>query len=93
MHNFTDVICFEQRAKEALPQEVFNYFADGCGEELTFFDNVSAYDHIRLAPRILRDVSSYSLSTSILEYQSEPCPHSTYGFPKACTYKGRGSNR
>ncbi len=44
MNNFTDVISFEQRAKEALPQEAFNYFAGGCGEELTLFDNVSAYD-------------------------------------------------
>lgn len=34
MNNFTDVICFKQRVKEALPQEVFNYFAGDCGEEM-----------------------------------------------------------
>jgi 4-hydroxymandelate oxidase len=56
----------EARARQVLPQDVFTYFAEGAGAELTVTDEVSAWSRIPLRPRILRDVRHATTSTSIL---------------------------
>jgi 4-hydroxymandelate oxidase len=56
----------EARARERLPQVVFDYFAGGSGDESTLADNAAAWARLRLRPRILRDVSSVDTSTELL---------------------------
>ncbi|HYO52364.1 alpha-hydroxy acid oxidase [Archangium sp.] len=56
----------EARARELLPQAVFDYFAGGSGDEATLADNTAAWARLRLRPRVLRDVSSVDTSTELL---------------------------
>lgn len=56
----------EAKARDLLPQDVYDYVAGGAVDELTMADNRAAWDRIRLRPRVLRDVSSVSTVTSVL---------------------------
>jgi len=56
----------EARARERLPAEAFGYVAGGAGAELTMRANLEAFERWQIVPRMLRDVSSRDLSTSIL---------------------------
>jgi 4-hydroxymandelate oxidase len=56
----------EERAREILPQGVYDYVAGGAGDELTLQENVAAWQRIRLLPRVLRDVSAVDLGTTAL---------------------------
>ena len=56
----------EARAREALPQGVYDYVAGGAGDEVTLEENAAAWRRIRLLPRVLRDVTDVSLETSAL---------------------------
>lgn len=42
------------------------YWSNGAGENQTVRDNMQAFDHYRIRPRVLRDVQSVDMSTSIL---------------------------
>lgn len=57
---------FELQAVERLPQMVYDYYAGGAHDEITLRDNREAYERIRLRYRVLRDVSTRDLSTSVL---------------------------
>jgi 4-hydroxymandelate oxidase len=48
---------FEQRAQHQLTERVWAYLAGGSGDEHTLRSNAQAWQHIRLAPRALCDVS------------------------------------
>jgi len=56
----------EERARELLSPEAFGYVAGGAGAELTMRANLSAFERWEIVPRMLRDVSSRDLSTSVL---------------------------
>jgi 4-hydroxymandelate oxidase len=56
----------ESLARDALPAPVFRYVAEGAGDEITVGEAVAAWQSIRLAPRILRDVRRVDTSTSLL---------------------------
>ena len=56
----------EEQAREALPPEVFAYFAAGSGEQRTLAGQEAAWDGLLLRPRVLRDVSSVSTSVTVL---------------------------
>ncbi len=56
----------EERARETLSEEAFGYVAGGAGSESTVRANVRAFEHWRIVPRMLRDVSERDLSTSVL---------------------------
>jgi 4-hydroxymandelate oxidase len=56
----------EARARELLPQAVFDYYAGGSGDESTLAGNLAAWARLRLRPRVLRDVSSVDTSTELL---------------------------
>jgi len=47
----------EALAREALPEPVFHYVAEGARDEISVGEAVAAWQSIRVAPRILRDVS------------------------------------
>jgi 4-hydroxymandelate oxidase len=70
----------ERRARERLPQSIYDYYAAGSGHETTVAANVAAWSTLRLRPRVLRDVSTVDLSTSVL---GEPIPHPILVAPTA----------
>ena len=54
------------QAREALPADVFAYFAAGSGAEVTLAGQGRAWDDALLRPRVLRDVSTTSTTTQVL---------------------------
>jgi isopentenyl diphosphate isomerase/L-lactate dehydrogenase-like FMN-dependent dehydrogenase len=56
----------EQKAKETLAPEAFDYLAGGAGGEDTMRANREAFYRWRIVPRMLRDVSRRDLSVEIL---------------------------
>ena len=53
-------------AKRRLPRAIFDFFDGGAEDEIALRDNRAAYERIRLAPRVLRDVSKIDMSCEIL---------------------------
>ncbi len=70
---FLDLKEFEFYAQSTLPENVKAFFSRGAGDEITLEENVSAFDHIKLLPRVLKNVENRSLSTTILG-QKIDCP-------------------
>jgi 4-hydroxymandelate oxidase len=56
----------EERARELLPQMVYDYYASGANAEVTLRENRAAYERIALLPRMLTDVSVRDMSTTVL---------------------------
>jgi 4-hydroxymandelate oxidase len=56
----------ESLAREALPAAVFRYVAEGARDEITLREAVTAWEQVRLAPRILRDVRQVHTATDLL---------------------------
>lgn len=57
---------YEAAARQRLPRLAYDYYAGGSYDELTLSENAGAYRRLRLAYRVLRDVSSRSLATEVL---------------------------
>jgi 4-hydroxymandelate oxidase len=57
----------EALAREALPAAVFRYVAEGAREEISLREATPAWDAIRLAPRVLRDVRAVHTNTTLLD--------------------------
>ena len=53
-------------AKRRLPRAIFDFFDGGAEDEVTLRDNRAAYERVRLAPHVLRDVSKVDMSCEIL---------------------------
>jgi len=53
-------------ARRRLPRIVFDFFDGGAEDEVTLRDNRAAFERIRIAPRVLRDVAKVDASTEIL---------------------------
>eukprot|EP00850_Spirogloea_muscicola_P016553 SM000135S26997 [mRNA] locus=s135:162876:166021:+ [translate_table: standard] len=60
---------FEKLAKEKLPKMVFDYYASGAEDQWSLKENRSAFERIRLRPRILIDVSVQDIRTEILGHK------------------------
>ena len=56
----------EQRARAALHQMAYDYYAGGGNDEVTLHENRAAYDRISLLPHMLVDVSARDLETTVL---------------------------
>jgi 4-hydroxymandelate oxidase len=56
----------EAAARELLPPPVYDFFAGGADDENTVRDNVSAFDRLRLVPRVLRGAGRPELSTPLV---------------------------
>lgn len=56
----------EALAERCLPKAAFDYYISAANDEITLRENRSAYERIRLAPRMLVDVSSRDMSTNVL---------------------------
>ncbi len=57
---------FERLAEEKLEPGVAGYFFGGAGDELTLRENVDAWGHWRLRPRMLAGLSSWETETEVL---------------------------
>src|SRR5215468_3457284 len=57
---------FETLAKERLPKEEYDYIAGGATDEISVDRNRRAYESWALRPRVLRDVSTLDLSTTVI---------------------------
>ncbi len=67
-HNVED---FRRRARRKLPAPLFHYIDGGADDEFTLRNNTAAFDHYRLIPRILRDVTRTDLRTRVLGRELE----------------------
>lgn len=63
----------ERRAREKLDPGAFGYVAGGAGSEETMRANLEAFNRWRILPRMLRDVASRDLNTTVLN-TSMPAP-------------------
>ncbi|MGD9722345.1 MAG: alpha-hydroxy acid oxidase [Pirellulales bacterium] len=57
---------YEEAARECLPQMVFDYYHGGAEDELTVHENRLGWQALRLRPRVLVDVATRSLETTVL---------------------------
>jgi 4-hydroxymandelate oxidase len=57
---------YVERAAETVDPQVWCYFEGGSGDEVSLRANTAAYSRWRLRPRMLVDVSSISLETTLL---------------------------
>lgn len=53
-------------ARRRLPRAIFDFFDGGAEDEVALRDNRAAWERVRLAPRVLRDVSRIDMSCEIL---------------------------
>jgi isopentenyl diphosphate isomerase/L-lactate dehydrogenase-like FMN-dependent dehydrogenase len=61
-----NVADFARLAAEKLEQGPLDYFAGGAGDEITLHENVEAWGHWRLRPRVLNDVREVATATEVL---------------------------
>ncbi len=61
-----NVADFERLGAERLEQGPRDYFAGGASDEVTLRENVAAWGHWRLRPRVLRDVREVSTVAEVL---------------------------
>jgi 4-hydroxymandelate oxidase len=61
-----DLEALEREARERLDPTAFEFYAAGAGDETTLRANRTAWERLRLRPRILRDVSAVSTETTVL---------------------------
>ncbi|MBI1744786.1 alpha-hydroxy-acid oxidizing protein [Candidatus Acetothermia bacterium] len=62
----SNIFEYEALAREKLPQPAYDYFAGGANDEITLRENHQAFDHIKILPRVLVDVSKRDTSTTVL---------------------------
>lgn len=65
MTNFLNLFDYERAAADALPPAYYEYFSGGVADNITRNANRTAFDNLRLLPRMMRDVSNLSLETRI----------------------------
>jgi 4-hydroxymandelate oxidase len=63
LHHVDD---FEDLARQMLPEATYGYVAGGAGDETSVRRNREVLDQVRLVPRVLRDVSNVTTSTTLL---------------------------
>ncbi|MGI8881124.1 MAG: alpha-hydroxy acid oxidase [Jatrophihabitans sp.] len=56
----------EATVASGLPSTSYHYVAGGADDELTLADNVAAWSRLRIRPRVLRDVETVDVSTTLL---------------------------
>ncbi|GMI77883.1 hypothetical protein HRI_001457600 [Hibiscus trionum] len=59
---------FRELARQALPKMYYDFYAGGAEDQYTLKENEEAFSRIIIQPRILRDVTSIDLSTTVLGY-------------------------
>jgi lactate 2-monooxygenase len=81
----------EQQAVAALPLSVVSYVMGGCGDEFTQRQNVEAFNHWGLVPRMMVDCSTRDLSIDLFGLKlTTPIFLSPIGVLGLCTEDGHG---
>ena len=57
---------YEDRTRELLASDVYDYYAGGAGDEWSLRENRRAFERVVLRPRVLVDVSTIDVSTTVL---------------------------
>lgn len=57
---------YEAFAKNMMPKNAFDYYSSGANDMITLRENRAAFNRLRMRPRIMRDVSSLDMRTTIL---------------------------
>ena len=71
-HDLLDLINlddFEAAARDQLTQMAYDYYASGSDDEITLAENRSAYSRLRVAFRVLRDVTTRDLTATVLGHE------------------------
>jgi 4-hydroxymandelate oxidase len=71
--NPVNIFDFEQLAQAKLDSPIFDYYAGGAADEVSVQDNRAAFDRLKLRPRVLVDVQTRDLTTTLLG-QTLPFP-------------------
>ena len=66
MEHWINVSDAERDGREKLEQGPLDYFAGGAGDEVTLRENVAAWGHWRLRPRVLNNVREVSTAAAVL---------------------------
>ena len=64
--HFLGVLDFEERARAALPPHISAYYAAAAGSGVGLDEGTADWSAVRFRPRVLRDVGTVSVSTTIL---------------------------
>jgi len=65
LHACHSIDQLRQAAQVRLPRGIFDFYDGGADDECTLADNRAAFRRTRLVPRVLRDVSSVDLTTTL----------------------------
>ncbi|MFY9801985.1 MAG: alpha-hydroxy-acid oxidizing protein [Candidatus Acidiferrales bacterium] len=86
-----DFAQLEERAATALPPSVLSYVQGGCGDEWTQQQNVLAFRHWGITPRMMVDCSNRDLSIELFGMKfPTPLFMSPVGVVGICTQDGHG---
>ncbi|CCC66836.1 hypothetical protein NCAS_0A02780 [Naumovozyma castellii] len=66
LDSIINIYDFEKLASKILSNQAWAYYSSGADDEISYRDNHSAYRRIFFKPRILRDVSSVDVKTTML---------------------------
>ena len=61
-----DVAALAAQARELIDAGAYDYYAGGADDEVTLVENETAWQRLRLRPKVLRDVGSVDPSTTVL---------------------------
>ena len=61
-----NALVYEEFAREYLPKNAYDYYATGADDKVTLKENQNAFQRIKLRPRVLRNVSTMHMRTSLL---------------------------
>ncbi|KAI4368086.1 hypothetical protein MLD38_016688 [Melastoma candidum] len=64
----TNVMEYQEIARQKLPKMVYDYYASGAEDQWTLRENRNAFSRILFRPRILIDVSKIDISTTVLGF-------------------------
>jgi 4-hydroxymandelate oxidase len=70
IEGLVNVADFERAASEKLEAGVAGYFFGGAGDELTLSENVAAWSHWRLRPRVFAGIGKWRTRTEVLGAES-----------------------
>lgn len=86
-----DFATLVQRATAAMPPHVLNYVQGGCGDEWTQDQNVAAFHHWGMVPRMMVDCSVRDLSVELFGHRyANPLFMSPIGVTGICTQDQHG---
>ncbi len=68
MSDYLNLFELEAIAKAKLDEAAFGYYASGANDEISLRDNRAAFERIKLFYRVLVDVSTRDLATTVLGY-------------------------